>query len=111
MISRRPSIFIYVNQPDPEFLKQILAGIEEEGISSEVFDREETDTGLLAFEAARDSMMGSGIGICGVDIAMQMRGRKRGDNVQQYHMPTYEECRITGTNSARVIKKLSLKER
>ncbi len=110
MISRRPSIFIYTNDADPDFLREIRAGIEEEGVFCEVFERVSSNINELAFEAARDSMMGSGIGISGVDIALQMRGLPEGKNVSGIHMPTYEECRILGANSARVIKKLGLKD-
>ena len=77
MISRRPSIFIYTSQPDMDFLREIRAGIEEEGVFCEVFLREGADLDTLAYEAANDSMLGSGIGLCGVDAAMQMRGLKK----------------------------------
>ena len=77
MISRRPSIFIYTSQPDMDFLREIRAGIEEEGVFCEVFPREGADLDTLAYEAANDSMLGSGIGLCGVDAAMQMRGLKK----------------------------------
>lgn len=128
MIVRKPSIFIYVSDPDPDFLREICAGIEEEGVFWEVFSRDtfgedssgedtsgestsgkNTDVSTLAFEAAKDSMLGSGIGIRGVDVAMQMQGLPRGKNVEQYHMPTYAQCRKVGANSARAIKKMAFK--
>lgn len=110
MISRRPSIFIYAHQADASFLKEIRAGIEEESVASEVFEKEEADVNSLAFDAAGDSMMGSGIGISGVDVAMQMRGRRKDENVCLVHMPTFHQCRIIGSNSARVIKKQGLRD-
>jgi hypothetical protein len=109
MISRRPSIFIYTFQPDPDFLREIRAGIEEEGVFCEVFSREEADVNELAYAAAADSMLGSGIGLSGTDAAMQMRGLQKGRNAESYHMPTYEQCRRLGANSARAIKKMALK--
>lgn len=109
MIVKKPSIFIYTYDPDPDFLREILAGIEEEGVFSEVFARNTENADRLAFEAARDSMLGSGIGLSGVDAALQMRGLPEGRNVEKYHMPTYGECRNLGSNSARAIKKLGLK--
>ena len=63
MIAKRPSIFIYVNEESAEMLKEICAGIEEEGIFFEIFGSDIRDTDVLAWEAANDSMMGSGIGI------------------------------------------------
>ncbi|MGN0362221.1 MAG: glycerol dehydratase reactivase beta/small subunit family protein [Bilifractor sp.] len=110
MISRRPSIFIYTHQADADFLREIRAGIEEENVASEVFEREQTDVNTLAFDAAEDSMMGSGIGISGMDVAMQMRGRRSGENVTLLHMPSFSQCRIIGSNSARVIKKQGLRD-
>ena len=109
MISRRPSIFIYTNKPDQDFLREIQAGIEEEGVFCEVFPREETKADELAYAAANDSMLGSGIGLSGVDAVLQMRGLKMGSNAESYHMPTYAQCRKLGADSARAIKKLPFK--
>ncbi len=109
MIIKRPSIFIYHNYADKDILKEICAGIEEEGVSFEIFTREETDLDTLAHEAADDSMMGSGIGIKFVDVAMQMKGLPKGRNVEQYHLPSLEQCRKIGANSARAIKKMAFK--
>ena len=110
MIYRKPSIYIYTYQPDPDFLKEICAGIEEEGLFYEVVAGRTEELDDLAFEAAKDSMLGSGIGISGVDAAMQMQGIPRGRNVESYHMPTYEQCRQLGANSARAVKKQGFKE-
>jgi len=109
MIVKRPSIFIYTNTPNGEYLKEICAGIEEEGVFFEVFEKETSDLDTLAFDAAGDSMMGSGIGICGHHVALQMKGISKGKNIEIYHMPTPAECRKIGANSARVIKKMPLK--
>ena len=109
MIVNRPSIFVYTNEPDPDFLRQVCAGIEEEGVFWEIFPRQDSDLDTLAFDAARDSMLGSGIGISGVDVALQMQGVIKGRNVEQYHMPTYAQCRKIGANSARAIKKMAFK--
>ncbi len=109
MIVKRPSIFIYTNTPNGEYLKEICAGIEEEGVFFEIFEREAADLDTLAFDAAGDSMMGSGIGICGDHVALQMKGIAKGKNIESYHMPTPAECRKIGANSARSIKKMPLK--
>lgn len=109
MIVKKPSIFIYTSHADPDFLREICAGIEEEGVFYEIFPRDDANPDTLAFEAARDSMLGSGIGIRNVDAALQMRGIAKGKNVEAYHMPTYEQCRKLGSNSARAIKKMPFK--
>lgn len=109
MMIRKPTILIYTAQPDCDFLKEICAGIEEEGLLYEVVAKETKDIDSLAWQAANDSMLGSGIGACGQKIALQMQSVPKGKNVQYYNMPTYEQCRILGANSARAIKKQRLK--
>ena len=109
MIVKKPSIFIYTNKPNKDHLKEICAGIEEEGVFFEVFERESADLSTLAFEAANDSMMGSGIGLKENAAAMQMKGLPKGKNIESYQNPTLEECRKLGANSARAIKKMAFK--
>lgn len=109
MIVKKPSIFIYTNKPNQEYLKEICAGIEEEGVFFEVFQRETADLDALSFEAANDSMMGSGIGILKNSVAMQMKGIPKGKNIESYQNPGPEECRKIGANSARAIKKMPFK--
>lgn len=114
MISRRPSIFIYSRGGDKDFLREILAGIEEEGVFADVTEigasREQADVQTLAALAAGDSMLGVGIGIEGVRLALQMKGLAADNPVLSYYMPTYDQCRRLGANSARLIKKQSLRE-
>lgn len=109
MIIKKPSIFIYVNKPDASVLKEICAGIEEEGVFYEVKEMENTIPDELAWNASNDSMLGSGIGVRGTYIALQMRGLKKGHNVESYQNPNREQSRKLGANSARAIKKLGFK--
>lgn len=109
MIVKRPSIFIYANNPDKGMLKEICAGIEEEGVFFEIFEKDSDSLDDLAFNAANDSMLGSGIGIKGNSAVLQMKGVKKGKNVASVNFPNDEDCRIIGANSARIIKKMPLK--
>lgn len=109
MIVKKPSIFIYTNHPDQMLLREVCAGIEEEGVFFEVFEREPSDLDTLAFEAANDSMMGSGIGMSNHQVALQMKGISKGRNVEFYEMPDEVQCRKIGANSARAIKKMPFK--
>jgi len=109
MIARKPSIFIYTNNPNQECLKEICAGIEEEGVFFEISEQNMTDAEILATDAAAESMLGSGIGICGDLVVLQMKGLPKGKAVARYNMPDVAECRAAGANSARIIKKLPLK--
>lgn len=109
MIIKKPSIFIYTSQADREILDEICAGIEEEGVFFEIKEQEGTDINVLAWQAANDSMLGSGIGICRNIAAFQMRGLEKGHNVESYQRPRKEQSRKLGANSARAIKKQAFK--
>ena len=109
MIANRPSIYIYVNNPDADILRDVHSGIEEEGVFFEIIERAENEVDRLAFDAANDSMLGSGIGIAQNKVALQIKGVKYGKNVEQYEYPTPEQSRTIGSNSARAIKKQAFK--
>lgn len=109
MIIRKPSIFIYTCQADSRILKEICAGIEEEGVFFEVSEQEEEDVDALAWQAASDSMPGSGIGICRTSAAFQMKGLEKGRNVERCQNPAREQSRRLGANSARAVKKQAFK--
>jgi hypothetical protein len=108
MVVNKPTILIYVQKPDEDLLREVCAGIEEEGVLYQVTDRE-GDLDGLAFEAAKDSMLGSGVAICGKDVAMQMQHVPCGRNVFELHAPGFRQCRDLGANSARAIKKMPFK--
>ena len=108
MIVNKPSIFIYTCRADQDFLKEICAGIEEEGVLYEIHERD-GDVDALAYAAAAESMLGSGIGISGERIAMQMKRLPKGQNVFELHGPGLWQCRNLGANSARAIKKMPFK--
>lgn len=107
MIIEKPSIFIYVNKPDANVLKQICAGIEEEGLFFEIKEMEMESADMLAGNAADASMLGSGVGIAGTHIALKMRGLDK--NIESYMQPAQAQCRKLGANSARAVKKLAFK--
>ena len=92
MVVNKPTIIIYTNDPDQEFLHEICSGIEEEGLLYEIHERAgELDD--LAHEAAEDSMLGSGIGMSGQRIAMQMRRLPKGHNVFELNAVILHERR------------------
>lgn len=109
MVVNRPSIYIYVNNPDATLIREVYSGIEEEGVFYEIIERNEVELNQLAYDAANDSMLGSGIGIVGNNVAFQIKGVKYGKNVEQYQNTTPQQARIIGANSARAIKKQSFK--
>ena len=54
-------------------------------------------------------MLGSGIGVSETKAALQMRGIKKGHNLEAYDRPDKAKCRKLGANSARAIKKQPFK--
>ena len=109
MVVNKPSVLIYVSSPDQDLLKEVLAGIEEEGVPFEVKEQE-GDLDALACKAAAESVLGSGIGMTGNRLAMQMAGLPKGKNVFELISPGFAQCRNLGANSARAVKKLPFKE-
>lgn len=109
MIIKKPSIYIYTDRPDTAVLKDICAGIEEEGIFFEIKDAESASVEDLAWNAANDSMLGSGIGISGLAAALQMKGIQKEKPVEAYNSPDKSQCRKLGANAARAIKKTAFK--
>ena len=110
MISKRPTIYIYTDNSDKDVLREICAGIEEEGVFYEVSEHPEQNLESLTWHAANDSMLGSGVGVKGSRAAFQIRGLKPGQFIDYYAYPSKEESRRLGTNSARAIKKRPFKE-
>lgn len=108
MVVNRPSIIIYCREPDEDLLREVCAGIEEEGVLYQV-QSHEGDLDTLAYEAAQESMLGSGIGMEGSRLAMQMQRLPKGKNVFELNAPTFRQCRSLGANSARAIKKMPFK--
>lgn len=108
MVVNKPAIIIYTDEPDEDLLREVCAGIEEEGVLYQVSSHE-GDLDTLAFEAAKESMLGSGIGITGARLAMQMERLPKGKNVFELNMPCFWQCRNLGANSARAIKKMPFK--
>ena len=109
MIVNKPSILIYTIDPDEIILKEICAGIEEEGVLFEIVGKSEGDLDTLSYESANNSVLGSGIGIYKKDTAMQLGTVKKGKNVFQIRNPDKIQCRCLGANAARAVKKIPFK--
>ena len=88
MVVNKPSIYIYVNHPNENVLREICSGIEEEGVFYEIIEREAQDLNALTWTAANDSMLGSGIGIKENSAAFIIRGLTIGKNLSYYAYPS-----------------------
>lgn len=108
MVVNKPTIIIYTSEPDEDLLREVCAGIEEEGLLYRAVSHE-GDLDTLAYDAAAESMLGSGIGIMGSRLAMQMQRLPKGKNVFELNLPMFWQCRNLGANSARAVKKMPFK--
>lgn len=108
MTGKRPGIFIYSNEGDSGILKEICAGIEEEGLFYEMIEKK---GGIkeLAFQAAADSKLGCGIGIRKNHVAMQMQPLPEETPIFFIESPTPAQGRALGANSAKGVKRLPFK--
>ena len=59
------------------YCETVCAGIEEEGVFYETTEFPDTCMEKLAYKAARDSMLGSGIGIFGTAVCLKCGDWKR----------------------------------
>ena len=115
MITKKPTIVIYSHMADEASLREICAGIEEEGVLYEIILRNPGTATALSADACEASMLGVGIGICGTSVSLHIKGM----NVRQgfdektallsHEHPDAVTARALGTNAARIIKKLPLR--
>jgi hypothetical protein len=110
MITNKPTILIYTAKPDMNLLKEICAGIEEEGVLLQVVLQEDMDIDCLSFEAANDSILGAGIGISHIKIALSLRLHPKEKPIFKLENPTIIQARNLGINAARVVKRMPLKD-
>lgn len=102
MIEARPSIFIYVSQPNKSLLTEIVSGIEEEGVLYQIFDKDGDDALTLAYDAANTSTLGIGIGLVNDFGVLQMQ--KLPIDAPIFKIMNAEQFRNLGTNAARAVK-------
>jgi len=102
----RPAILIYAVRPDNIVLKEILAGIEEEGVLCQVVMRQDDTMQNLSIDAAGDSALGSGIGILENTAALSIRFQTVQEPMFQITSSSANKARILGANAARAVKKI-----
>ena len=103
MTDERPTINLAVHEGiGDEQLTQVLLGIEEEGVPSRVERLPELNPLTLAHRAATSSRLGIGLGIAldYVVITTEKLPERR----------PYLADRIIGSNAARLVKRLPLRE-
>ena len=115
MIAKKPTIVIYTHRADEALLKEVCAGIEEEGVLYEVAPHTFGTCGELSRQACDASMLGVGIGMDGTALFLHIKGMNfhSGDLEKtalfSLSAPDASSARALGANGARVIKKLPLR--
>ena len=91
-------------------MKQILFGIEEEGIPFETTFVDKGDAKALAYEACRKSILGVGIGVTEREVALHYE--KLDPEAPLFEIAAgspEEKLRAVGTNAARLVKKMAFR--
>lgn len=97
----KPYIVIYYSNVNEKVLKEIKAGIEEEGCLYSTMKSElNKDSLSLSYEASKQSSLGLGIGINGSNVKMSIRQQLDPVYIKSESL----DPRIIGQNAGRFIK-------
>jgi hypothetical protein len=109
MKTKIPSIKVFVTSDSKRFLKEVLAGIEEEGVLYEVETRGDDSSVHLATMAAGESLLETGIGIDKEFASITICKLPLNNPIQSFSCLNNDKLRIAGSNAARIIKGIPLK--
>lgn len=108
---KKPTIHLFYHPAcNPAILREMKLGMEEEGIPW-VEETREGDAVALAWDAARSSNLEVGLGVDAQDMVLHYNKLK--PDAPLFHLGTHSGgpmARALGSNAARLVKKLPLKE-
>jgi hypothetical protein len=110
--NNKPSINVYYNSISDNIsrAREVLFGIEEEGIPYEIIKKDDKDAVDLSYIACEQSSLGVGIGIDGKNIAIHYIKLKK--DIPLYEMSIESNdfiLRALGINAARLVKGVPFK--
>ena len=108
----RPTIKVFTKPGHgrDETLRQLVFGIEEEGIPCEVSEENFTNAMALAWEASQQSRLSVGLGLDRDTLVLQFSKLKENEPLFQISARSPEwDVRAMGANAARLVKKLPFK--
>lgn len=107
-----PSVYvIHYESLDIEQFKEILWGIEEEGIPYKVESSDTKNTNELSYEASLKSKLGIGIGISNEKIMLTTSKLDKSNPLISIKLnENYTKLRSLGSNAARLVKGIELKK-
>ena len=109
MKTKRHGIKVFVTKGSERFLKEVLAGIEEEGVLYEAETREYGSSRELATIAASESLLETGVGIDEEFVSITICKLPKNNPLQSYSCLDNQNLRLAGSNAARIIKGIPLK--
>ena len=109
MKTKKPVIKVFVIRAAECFLKEVLAGIEEEGVLYEVETIEYGSSKELATIAATESLLETGVGIDEEFASITICKLPKNNPLQSYSCLNNDNLRLAGCNAARIIKGIPLK--
>lgn len=108
MLAKKPEIILFTNTTDEQFVKDICAGIEEDGLLYRCMEVEGRDANLLAKEACSEATIGVGISVVGQIAVLTAENLELQKPLQIVRDADKVQARILGKNAARYIKKMPL---
>ncbi|SHH43021.1 glycerol dehydratase reactivase beta/small subunit family protein [Clostridium grantii] len=109
MYKNKPVINIFTHNCNSQVLKEIFAGIEEEGLPYEISEMVYKDVDRLSYEASTNSSLEVGIGVNEYEVAIHVRQMKKGEYLFEYSGYKLKHMRVLGSNAARYAKKIPFK--
>ncbi|MBU3112763.1 glycerol dehydratase reactivase beta/small subunit family protein [Clostridium lacusfryxellense] len=109
MKTQKPVIKVFVTSSSKSFLKEVLAGIEEEGVLYEVETIEYGSSKEMATTAASESLLETGIGIDEEMATITICQLPTNNPLQSYSCLDNDKLRLAGSNAARIVKGIPLK--
>lgn len=107
----KPSILLVVNNPEEEVLRQILAGIEEEGLPRNVVISKDSDYLKETHKFAKLSKLGVCVGVYKNRVILHYNKLKENNPIIDVSVESFEveKSRNIGNNAARLYKVMPLK--
>jgi len=108
MLAKKPEIILFTNTANEQFVKEICAGIEEDGLLYRVVSANGSDAYTLAVEACNEATIGVGISVVNDMAVLTAENLDISKPLQTVKEGNYEQARVLGKNAARYIKKMPL---
>ncbi|WP_455542160.1 glycerol dehydratase reactivase beta/small subunit family protein [Intestinibacter sp.] len=113
LASKKPQIKVYYNEEvqNIEYIKEVLFGIEEEGIPYQVEAMKSGSAVQIGYEASLESTLGVGIGIDKNDIVLHYNKLKQDSPIFKIKLTSKAtQKRSLGANAARLVTRMPFKE-